>query len=88
MTEAEVRNELFEAWLIHPVTIALMAKANRIQNACRQAWENESWAIPIDALSSKLPVERLAYLRGKSAAYKSLATLKSTDLFKETANDE
>ena len=80
MTESEIKQELFEQWLDHPVTRALMEKAARIQNNCRKVWENESWAIPVNELSSRLSTERLAYLRGKESAFRSLASIKWNEL--------
>ena len=88
LTESEVQKELFEQWLDHPVTQALMAKAERVNNNCKATWEAQSWGTPMNELPARLPIERLAYLRGKSAAFKSLAALKYTDLFKESPNDE
>jgi hypothetical protein len=88
LTQDEIRQESFESWLSHPLTMALMEKAARIQANCKAKWDAVSWTAPIDELPAKLPTERLAYLRGKSDAFRSLAALKYNDLFKDTANDE
>jgi hypothetical protein len=83
-----VESEEFEQWLEHPFTRALMIKSKDVQAACKQAWEALSWGAPINELPAKLPLERLAYLRGKSDAFASLSALKYRDLFKESKNDE
>lgn len=83
-----IESEEFEQWLEHPFTRALMIKAQRIQDACKASWEGQSWGAPINELPARLPLEQLAYLRGKSDAFKSLAALKYRDLFKESTNDD
>jgi hypothetical protein len=88
LTESEIKKDMFTAWLDHPVTKALMHKAERIQSKCRASWETQSWGVPIDELPARLSVEKLAYLRGKHAAFKSLSDLECGDLFKESKNDD
>ncbi len=88
LSEAQIKEELFEQWLAHPVTAAMMAKAERIQAKCKRRWDETAWATPIDELPAKLSTERLAYLRGKYDAFGTLATLKWNYLLKEEKNDE
>jgi len=88
LSERTIKQELFEQWLAHPVTEALMAKAARIQAKCKARWDQESWIIPIDELPARLSTERLAFLRGKSEAFGTLATLKWNYLLKDDKTDE
>jgi hypothetical protein len=82
-----VLEEEFEAWLSHPITQAMMQRAAKIEQATREAWMAISWGANIAELQN-LPTERLAYLRGKSEAFKSLSALKYRDIFKEDKDQE
>ena len=88
LSEAKIKEELFEQWLGHPCTIALMEKAARIQEKCKKRWDDTAWTAPIDELPARLSTGRLTYLRGKHDAFGTLATLKWNYLLKEDKNDE
>lgn len=84
LSESEIKQELFEQWLAHPVTVAMMAKALRIRTKCKERWDSTAWTVPIDELPARLSTERLAYLRGKSDAFGSMMALKWNQLLKES----
>lgn len=88
LSDAKIKQEAFEQWLIHPVTVAMMAKAQQMRESYKKEWDILSWQLPVDALPSRLTTERLAYLRGKSAVAKSLLVLKWSNLLKEETADE
>ena len=88
LTEAEIKKELFEQWLDHPVTKALMEKAARSAESYRKLWEIVSWSLPIDELPARLSIERLAYWRGKSSAFKSFTKITWNNLLKDDLNEE
>ncbi len=88
LSESQIKEDLFEQWLAHPVTLAMMAKAERIQAKCKVRWDSTAWNTPIDELPAKLSTERLAYLRGKYDAFGTLATLKWNYFLKEEKSDE
>lgn len=73
----------FQAWLAHPITLALFAKCDLIGEACRTSWGALSWGIPINDLQERLPMEKLAFLRGKAEAFNSVRQLKYVDLYKD-----
>lgn len=75
-------NELdFEAWLAHPITEALIAKAKKSEQDAQTRWAKVSWAVPVTELH-KLDVAQLAYLRGKAEIFGSFARIAFKDLFK------
>jgi hypothetical protein len=75
-------NELdFEAWMAHPITQALIAKAKSNAEAAQTRWMAASWGVPIGDLD-KLDVTQLAYLRGKAEIFWSFAKISYKDLFK------
>ena len=88
LTDEEIKQELFEQWLDHPITKAMMNKAVRLGEFYKKTWMTESWQVPIKDLPRQLSVERLAYLRGRSSAFKSLTALKWSDLLREDTNEE
>jgi hypothetical protein len=53
--------EDFEAWLAHPITVALMDAARKKADAAKQRWSAVSWSVPIPELE-KLDATQLAYL--------------------------
>lgn len=72
-----IESEDFEAWLAHPVTQAVMARAQQIEQGCKAAWMRQSWdGGTVDAAA-------LAFLRGKAAIAKSFAAMKYEDIFKQ-----
>jgi hypothetical protein len=75
-----IDHEEFEAWLAHPATVKLMEKCDSLQRELEQAWLAASWHTEIDVLQ-KIDIGKLAYLRGKSMAFKSLAKLSYKDLY-------
>jgi len=76
-------NELdFEAWLAHPITLALVAKAKSNAEAAKTRWAAASWGVPIGEMN-KLDTVQLAYLRGKAEIFESVAKIAYRDLFKE-----
>jgi hypothetical protein len=77
-------NELdFEAWLVHPITQALITKATNNAEAAKVRWQAASWGTPIGELD-KLDVTQLAYLRGKAEIFESVAKIAYKDLFKRS----
>lgn len=83
----KIEREEFDDWLQHPVTEAMMRRAMDIQEGLRLSWLKSSWNTALDDLQ-KIPTEKLAYLRGKAEAFKSLSELKYTDLFKDEQTNE
>jgi hypothetical protein len=81
-----IDREEFEAWRAHPVTAALLEKCERVRYELERSWLKTSWFTDITRLE-KVDIPKLAYLRGKSDALKSLAKISHADLFKDD-NDE
>ena len=77
-----VEEEDFEAWKTHPITVAVMARAQKLAEACKESWVALSWSTDIDEMA-KIPTERLAYLRGKAEMATSFAKLEYKNVFKE-----
>ncbi len=77
----------FDTWLAHPITVKLMHRCDNLQEELRLAWLSASWHVSLDDLA-KIPTEKLAYLRGKSDAFRSLSMIKYGDLYKQEKLDE
>lgn len=82
-----LEEEEFEAWLVHPATVALMEKCERISRAAKKRWFDISWNRATED-DSPLQTLKLAYLRGKSDAFTSVARIEYKNLFKEDKEDE
>lgn len=81
-----LEEEDFEAWKVNPITVAVMARARKLSEACKETWIALSWSADVDKMQG-IPTERLAYLRGKAEIATSFAKLDYKDIFKEQQNN-